>query len=178
MNIRGFQYMYKIIQGIQFKLRVYSRNSILIIKDETSVLTFNNVIEDNQDNSLWLSVLIDQNNFMAAGTKQYQLFEDNNIKQYGALQVVASLLVDPEQDLRGRYAIIVDAIEANLAGIATTAQKHVQAGDKTIDSYSAAQLLSLLSYFKGKLKEQESQEEGSVNPSSDQMLIKYKFTIR
>ena len=166
---------YQIIQGQSFPIRVYSGNSILIMKDDTTVLSFSNVTED-QNNDLWLNILINQDNFISAGIKQYQLFEGNILKQSGSLQVIPSLLVDQNQDMRGRYKVIVDAIEKQLAGVASSAGKRIQVGDKTIDKYSAQELLSLLNYFQGKLDEEESGKD--INTKTDQMIIKYKWTIR
>ena len=167
--------LYKIIQGQNFPVRVYSGNSVLIMKDQTTILTFNYVTED-QNQDLWLNVLIDKDNFISAGLKQYQLFEGNILKESGTLEVVASLNVDATQDLRGRYKIIVDAIQKQIAGVATKGQKHVQVGDKTIDKYSAKQLLELLNYFQGKLAEEES--GNNINPETDQMKMKYVWSWR
>ena len=166
---------YEITQGINFPIHVNSGNSIIVIKSPTSILSFNNVTED-QDNDLWLNVLIDENNYLDGGVYQFQLFENNLLKQQGMLKIIPSLIVNPAQDLRSKYAIIVDAIEAQIAGVATLGQKHVQVNDKTIDKYSAAELLSLLNYFKGKLAEQEAGND--VNPKTDQMRILYKWSIR
>lgn len=168
--------IYKVIQGQVFPIRVYSSNSILIMRDDQSILSFNKVTEDNEGN-LWLNILIDQTNFMEAGTKQFQLFENNQLKQSGVIQVIASLLVNADQKLKSKYQLIVEAIEKQLAGIATLAQKVTKVNDKQIQKYSAAQLLSLLDYFKGKLKEEEGLTEG-VNSATDQMKIKYVFKIR
>lgn len=166
---------YQIIQGIRFPIRVYSGNSILIIKGANSILTFNYVTED-QEHDLWLNVLIDQDNYIAGGIYQFQLFENNLLKQQGMLKVIPSLLVDPEQDLRSKYKIIIEAIQKQLAGVATTAQRHVQVGDKTIDKYNANDLLKLLSYFQGKLDEQEAGND--INAKTDQLKIKYKWSWR
>ena len=76
--------------------------------------------------------------FFIETARNYQLFESNTLKEYGSCQIVPSLLVDPDQDIRGRYAAIVEAIEKQIAGVASTAQKHIQVGDKTIDRYSAS----------------------------------------
>lgn len=167
--------IYKFIQGKEQRIRVYSQNSILILKNAMDILTFNTVVED-EEHALWLTFTIDQNNFIDAGIVQYQLFENNEVKDYGTAQVVASLLIDPNQDLRSRYAIIVEAIEKTLAGIATKGQKRLQVGDKSIDSYSAQELMELLNYFKGKLAEEEAGND--VNPKTDQMKILYKWSIR
>lgn len=145
------------------------------MKDQNTILSFQNSPPE-QNGDIWINVLIDQNNFISAGPKQYQLFEGNLLKESGTLEVVGSLLVDQNQDLRGRYAVIVEAIEKQIAGIASSGQKHIQVGDKTIDKYSATQLLELLNYFQGKLAEEESGT--SINPKSDQMQFLYKWTIR
>lgn len=166
---------YKIVQGQDFGIRVYSGNSIIIIKDQKHIITFNNVTED-QNNDLWLHVLIDKQNFISAGIKQYQLFENNNLKQSGSLQVIPSLLVDPTQQTRSRYAVIVEAIEAMLAGTATRAQREVAVGDKRVGYMSASQLQSILTYFKGKLDEEEA--GNNTNPKTDQLRIKYIWTLR
>lgn len=145
------------------------------MKDQNTILSFQNSPPE-QNGDIWINVLIDQSNFISAGPKQYQLFEGNLLKESGTLEVVGSLLVDQNQDLRGRYAVIVEAIEKQIAGIASSGQKHIQVGDKTIDKYSATQLLELLNYFQGKLAEEESGT--SINPKSDQMQFLYKWTIR
>ena len=165
---------YKFTQGVQEKIRVYDQNAILILKNATNILTFNTVEEQNE--GLWLKFTIDNQNYMEGGLANYQLFQNNTLKEYGSCQIIPSLLVDPNQDIRGRYAAIVEAIEKQIAGVATKAQKHVQVGDKTIDKYSAAQLLELLTYFQGKLAEEES--GSNVNPKSDQMQIKYVWRIK
>ena len=165
---------YKFTQGVEEKIRVYDQNSILILKNSTTILTFNTV--EQQDGELWLKFTIDSQNYMDGGIANYQLFEGNTLKEYGSCQIIPSLLVNPDQQLRGRYKVIVDAIEKQLAGVATSASKRVQVGDKTIDKYSAAQLLELLTYFQGKLAEEESGT--SINPKSDQMQFLYKWTLR
>ena len=165
---------YKFTQGVDEKIRVYDQNSILIIKNTTTILNFNNVEEQNGE--LWLKFTIDNQNYIDGGLANYQLFENNVLKEYGSCQIIPSLLINPEQDIRGRYKTIVDAIEKQLAGVATSANKHIQVGDKTIDKYSASQLLSLLTYFQGKLAEEES--ETNINPKSDQMTFLYKWTLR
>ena len=167
-------------QGVQQRVRVYTSGAILILKNSTTILTFNTVEtvegETEDDNEYWLTFTIDQDNYIEGGIAQYQLFEDNRLKEYGSCNIIPSLLVNPQQDLRGKYKIIVDAIEAMLAGVATKGQKHVQVGDKTIDKYSAYQLLKLLDYFQGKLAEQESGTD--INTKTDQMTILYKWTMR
>lgn len=160
---------YKFTQGVEEKIRVYSSNAILMLKNTTTIVTFNTVVQTNDE--YWLTFTIDEDNFIEGGLANYQLFEDNVLKEYGSCQIIPSLLVDPGQDLRGKYKIIVDAIEAMLAGVATKGQRHVQVGDKTVEKYSAAQLLSLLDYFQGKLTEEESGTD--VNTKTDQLTIKY-----
>lgn len=164
---------YKIIQGQNYPIRVYNANSVLIMKDQLDILQFN---AEETNGQYWINVLIDDSNFISAGLKQYQLFEGGVLKQSGTLEVVGSLLVDSSQDLRGKYKVIVDAIEAQLAGVATKGQKKVQVGDKNIERYSATELLSLLNYFQGKLAEEESGTD--INTKTDQMAIKYVWRIR
>ena len=164
---------YKFTQGVQEKIRVYDQNSILIIKNTSSILTFNNVVEE-QNGDLWLTFTIDQNNYMSGGVANYQLFQNNQLKEYGSCQIIPSLLVNPDQDLRGRYKIIVDAIQAMLAGVATKGQRHIQVGDKTIQRYNTEDLMRLLNYFQGKLYEEEAQS--NVNTKTDQIKIKYVWS--
>lgn len=165
---------YKFTQGVDEKVRVYSDNAILIIKNSTNILTFSNVEEEDGD--LWLKFKIDNQNYIDGGLANYQLFENNTLKEYGNCQIIPSLLINPNQDIRGRYAAIVEAIEKQIAGIASTAQKHIQVGDKTIDRYSASQLMELLNYFQGKLAEEQS--GSTVNKKSDQLKFLYKWTTR
>ena len=113
---------------------------------------------------------------MDGGLANYQLFQNNTLKEYGSCQIIPSLLVNPDQDIRGRYAAIVEAIQKQIAGVATSAQKHIQVGDKTIDRYSASELMELLNYFKGKL--QEEQSGSTVNTKSDQLTFLYQWRVR
>ena len=166
---------YKFTQGVDEKIRVYNQNSILIIKSPETILTFATV-EADSNGDLWLKFKIDSQNYIAGGVANYQLFEDNQLKEYGSCQIIPSLLVNQDQDIRGRYAAIVEAIEKQLAGVASSAGKRIQVGDKTIDKYSASQLLSLLNYFKGKLAEEEAQS--NINPKTDEMTMLYKWTWR
>ena len=161
---------YKFTQGVEEKIRVYSSNAVLILKNTTTVLTFNTV-DNSIEGEYWLTFTIDEENYIEGGIAQYQLFEDNHLKEYGTCQIIPNLLINPQQDLRGKYKQIVDAIQACLAGVATKGQKRVQVGDKNIDKYSAYQLLKLLEYFQGKLAEEESGTD--VNTKTDQLTIKY-----
>lgn len=161
---------YKFTQGVTERIRVYCQESaILILKNTSSIVTFNNVVTEGEEK--WLQFTINQNNFIEGGIAQYQLFEDNQLKDFGSCQIIPSLLIDPQQQLRGRYAVIVEAIQKQIAGVATTAQRRVQVGDKTIDKYTADDLLRLLDYFKGKLAEEESGT--NLNTKTDQLTIKY-----
>lgn len=164
---------YKFTQGMEQRIRVYSNTAVLYLKNTSSVLTFSNVVSDSNDQK-WLTFTIDQDNYMQAGLAQYQLFEGNQLKEYGSCQIIPSLQVNINQDLRSKYAIIVDAIEKTLAGVASKAQKEISISDKKIAYYSATELTTLLTYFKGKLKE----EEGGYDTINNQMRIKYQWRIR
>ena len=167
---------YKFTQGVEEQIRVYTTNAILMLKNPTTILTFNEVTSGATEDEYWLKVKIDNENYIDAGLVQYQLFEDNKLKEYGSCQIIPSLLVNPEQDLRGKYKVIVDAIEAQLAGVATSAQRRVQVNDKSIDKYTADDLLKLLNYFQGKLAEEEAGT--NTNPKTDQLKIKYIWSWR
>lgn len=160
---------YKFQQGVTQRVRVYSQNATLILKNSTTILTFNQV--KTVDGEEWLQFKIDKENFIQGGIANYQLFEGDVLKEYGSCQIIPSLKVDADQQLRGRYKVIVQAIQKQLAGVATSAQKHVQVGDKTIDKYNAYDLMKILDYFKGKLAEEESGKD--INAKTDQLTIKY-----
>ena len=167
-------FKFKFTQGVTQRIRVYSPTATLFLKNPETILIFSNVVTEGEEH--WLEFKIDENNFIGAGICQFQLFEGDQLKEYGSCQIIPSLLVDPQQETRGKYTVIVEAIEAQLAGIATLAQKRVQVNDKTVDKYSAAELLSLLNYFKGKQAEEEAGND--VNPKTDQMQIKYVWRVR
>ena len=165
----------KIVQGVNTPIRAYHQPAVMIIKGQNGVVQFTGET-DSQTGEIWINVNIDQNNYIDAGLAQFQIFQNGELKEYGNVEIVPSLLVNPQQDLRGKYKQIVDAIEATLAGVATKGQKRVQVGDKNIDKYSAYQLLKLLDYFKGKLAEEESGSD--INTKTDEMNIKYVWRIR
>lgn len=163
-------FKYKFVQGKQEKIRVYSPSATLYLKNPESIVIFSTV-DNSTPGEYWLTFTIDKNNFIGAGICQYQLFEGDQLKEYGSCQIVPSLMVDMQQQTRGKYAVIVEAIQAQLAGIATLAQKRVQVNDKSVDKYSTEDLMRLLNYFKGKQAEEEAGND--VNPQTDQMKIKY-----
>ena len=123
-------FKYKFIQGKEEKIRVYNPIAVLYLKNATTVLIFNTVEQEGDE--YWLKFTINEDNFIEAGICQYQLFEGSQLKEYGSCQIVPSLMIDPNQELRSKYAVIVEAIEARLAGTATKAQKDVSVGDKKI----------------------------------------------
>lgn len=164
----------KIVQGVTTPIRAYHEPAIMIIKGKNGIVQFTG--QKNEQDEIWIDVLIDQNNFIEAGLAQFQIFESGDLKSYGNVEIVPSLLVNPDQDLRSKYAIIVDAIEKTLAGVASKAQREISIGDKKIANMSADDLLRLLEYFRGKLAEEEAGTD--VNPKTDQMKIKYIWTMR
>ena len=166
---------YKFIQGNTQHIRVYSENAFTIIKNDTSIQTFNTVIPDDSGNGdYWLQICIDTDHFIEGGLGQYQLFQNNQLKEWGACQIIPNLYLDPNQESRGRYRVIVDAIEARLAGSASKAQRQVKVGDKEIQYMSTSQLLSLLDYFQKKMAE----EEGLLDTTTNQLKIKQVWRLR
>lgn len=167
---------YQITQGIPFQIRVYPKteenNAFIIIRDPQSIVQFTDVVTINEEK--WLTGIITQDNFMSPGIKYFQLFEDNLIKEEGNLLVKVNLSIDTTQDYRSKYAVIVEAIEAMIAGTASRAQKTVKVGDKEIQYMSFSELKAILDYFKGKLKEQED----GYDTVNNQMHQKYVFRIR
>lgn len=166
---------YQFVQGNTEHIRVYSNNAFIIIKNDTSIQTFNTVIPDESGNGdYWLQVCIDLEHFIEGGLAQYQLFQGDQLKEWGPCQIIPNLYLDPNQESKGKYRIIVQAIEAKLAGTASRAQRQVKVGDKEIQYMSASQLFGLLDYFKKKMNE----EEGLIDPATNQLKIKYQWRIR
>ena len=166
---------YKFIQGNNEQIRVYSENAFIIIKNDTSIQTFNTVVPDDSGNGdYWLQFCIDTEHFIEGGLAQYQIFQNNQLKEWGTCQIIPNLYLDPNQESRGKYKIIVDAIEAKLAGTATRAQRTVKVNDKEIQYMSASELMALLDYFRKKLAE----EEGQVDTATNELKIKQVWRIR
>lgn len=164
---------YKFVQGNDQKIRVYSLSSFIIIKNDSSIQTFNNVITDDQGN-YWLDFCIDMEHFIEAGIAQYQIFQNNQLKQWGACQIIPNLALDPNQESRSKYRIIVDAIEAKIAGTATKAQRTVKVADKEIQYMSGSELMAYLDYFKKKMAE----EQGQVDTATNELKIKRIWRLR
>ena len=166
---------YRFIQGNTEQIRVYSSNAFIIIKNDTSIQTFNTLVPDESGNGdYWLQVCIDLEHFIEGGIAQYQLFQNDQLKEWGPCQIIPNLYLDPNQESRGKYRIIVEAIEAKLAGSATRAQRQVKVADKEIQYMSTSQLLALLDYFRKKMAE----EEGQLDTATNQLKIKYDWRIR
>ena len=73
----------------------------------------------------------------------------------------------------GHWETILDAVEATLAGKATTAQSSISVGDKSISYMSVSELMSLREFAKEKIAE----ENGKFVAGRGAKII-YKWTMR
>lgn len=88
----------------------------------------------------------------------YQIIDDTGLLEEGVFKVKANLLYSSTTD--SYWAQVVKACEAKLAGRAEELIYSVSVGDKHINYLSSDECLKLLNFAKGKLDEEEAEEEG------------------
>lgn len=88
----------------------------------------------------------------------YQIIDDTGLVEEGIFKVKANLLYSSTTE--SYWAQVVKACEAKLAGRAEELVFSISVGDKHINYLSIDETLKLLNFAKGKLLEEEAEEEG------------------
>lgn len=149
--------MIEITQGYDFSLLV-PEESTLIIKGENIKYIINSIQEEDKWN-LFAPASI-TSGFIPGNNYTGQILGINSILSTDTVKIIQNLaFVDADSDIRSKNEMILEAIEAKLAGKATSDQNKIICGDKTIEYMSINELLRLRDYFKVKV----DQENGKTN---------------
>ena len=145
--------MIKFTKGFVFRYRVKSSSSKLIIKGCNVKYTCENVVE--KDNSFYIEEPADVTKKWDAGVFKYQILNDEGIEDEGEIQILQNFsLMDEDESVRSHWEVVLDAVEATLAGKATNSQTNISVGDKSIGYMSVSELLELREFAKEKIAEE------------------------
>ena len=162
----------KITQGFIFRRLVQTVTTKLILLNDTEKHVVDNVIEEG--GSLYLTATAEETATWSVGKYQYQLQDIDGIVEHGEAYVLVNFALDSaDASYKSRWQIVLEAVDATLAGKATTAQQSVTIGDKSITSMNVTELLKLRDFIKARLAE-EAKEKGEeyINPN-DEKRIKF-----
>ena len=145
--------MIKFTKGFLFRYRVKTPSSKIIIKGDNVKYIFENVVE--KDNSFYIEEPTDATKNLETGVFKYQILNDEYVEDSGDIEILPNFaLMDENESVRGHWELVLEAIEATLAGKATQAQTNISVGDKSIGYMSVSELLELRSFAKEKIAEE------------------------
>ena len=165
--------MIKATQGFKFKYIVKSLSSKLVIKGDSIKIVLDTIEEEAGIYSLNASA--EETSSWKPGEYKYQLINDDGIEEAGEFIVLQNYaLTDEYETVKTRNEILLEAIEAQIAGKATSAQQSMTVGDKSISYCTIDELFTLKSYFEKKVAE----EQGESVVEGNELKIKYKWGLR
>ena len=143
----------KIVKGFLFRYRVKTPSSKIIIKGDFVKYTCENVVE--KDNSFYIEEPSEVTKNWSVGKFKFQILNDEGIEDSGDIEILPNFaLMDEDESVRGHWEVVLDAVEATLAGKATNSQTNISVGDKSIGYMSVSELLELRSFAKEKIAEE------------------------
>lgn len=167
----------KITQGFVFKRLVQTTTTKMILLNDTEKHVIDTVVQEGD--SLYLIATAEETALWSVGKYSYQIQDTEGIIESGDAYVLVNFALDSATDsYKSRWQIVLEAVDATLAGRATSAQQSVTIGDKSIQSMSVEQLLKLRDFIKARLAEEAAAKgEEYINPN-DEHRIKYFWRAR
>ena len=164
--------MIKITRGFLLRYRVKTHNSKLIIKGDFAKYTCENVVE--KDNIFYIEESAEVTKNWIVGKFKYQILNDEGIEDSGDIEILPNFaLMDEDESVRSHWEVVLDAIEATLAGKSTQAQTKIYGGNKKIGYMSVSELLELREKKKKKIG-----EENGKFVSGNGAKILHKWVMR
>ena len=146
--------MIKITRGFLFTYRVKTQTSKLIIKGDYVKYTCENIVQ--KDNSFYIEEPSEVTKNWSVGKFKYQILNNEGVEDSGDIEILPNFaLMDEDESVRGHWEVVLDAVEATLAGKATAAQASISVGDKSISYMSVSELMSLREFAKEKIAEEK-----------------------
>ena len=143
----------KIVKGFLFRRKVKTPSSKIIIKGDFAKYTCENVVE--KDNSFYIEEPADVTKNWSVGKFKFQILNDEGIEDSGDIEILPNFaLMDEDESVKSHWEVVLEAIEATLAGKATQAQTNISVGDKSIGYMSVSELLELREFAKEKIGEE------------------------
>ena len=144
----------KIVKGFLFRYRVKTHNSKLVIKGDFVKYTCENVVE--KDDGFYIEEPSEVTKNWSVGKFKYQILNNEGVEEEGEIQILQNFaLMDEDESVKSHWEVVLEAIEATLAGKATAAQSSISVGDKSISYMSVSELMSLREFAKEKIAEEQ-----------------------
>ena len=145
--------MIKIVKGFLFRWKVKTPTSKMIIKGDNLKYTCETVV--STDDEFYIEEPSDVTKTWDVGKFKYQILNDEGIEDSGDIEILQNFsLMDESECVRSHWEVVLEAIEATLAGKATAAQSSISVGDKSISYMSVSELMSLREFAKEKIAEE------------------------
>ena len=146
--------MIKITRGFLFRYRVKTHSSKLVIKGDNVKYMCENVI--SSDDGFYIEEPAEVTKNWSVGKFKYQILNNEGVEEEGEIQILQNFaLMDEDESVKSHWEVILEAIEATLAGKATAAQSSISVGDKSISYMSVSELMSLREFAKEKIAEEQ-----------------------
>ena len=146
--------MIKFTKGFVFRYRVKSSSSKLIIKGDFEKYTCENIVQ--KDDGFYIEEPSEVTKNWSVGKFKYQILNDEGIEDSGDIEILPNFaLMDEDESVKSHWEVVLDAVEATLAGKATQAQTNISVGDKSIGYMSVSELLELREFAKEKIAEEK-----------------------
>ena len=114
----------KIVKGFLFRYRVKTHNSKLIIKGDFAKYTCENIVQ--KDDGFYIEEPSEVTKNWSVGKFKFQILNDEGIEDSGDIEILPNFaLMDEDESVRSHWEVVLDAIEATLAGKATSAQTNI-----------------------------------------------------
>ena len=164
--------MIKFTKGFIFRHRVKTPTSKMIIKGDFVKYTCENVV--SSDDGFYITTSADVTKTWDVGKFKFQILNDEGIEDSGDIEILPNFaLMDENESASGHWEVVLDAVEATLAGKATAAQSSISVGDKSISYMSVSELMSLREFAKEKIAE----EKGKFVPGKGAKIL-HKWVMR
>ena len=145
--------MIKFTKGFVLRYRVKTPSSKMIIKGDNLKYTCENVVE--KDNSFYIEEPSEVTKNWSVGKFKYQILNDEGVEDSGDIEILPNFaLMDEDESVKSHWEVVLDAVEATLAGKATNSQTNISVGDKSIGYMSVSELLELRAFAKEKIAEE------------------------
>jgi len=160
-----------ITQGFQLKYEVPTSDSQFIMKNDSSKVVIAATAEDGH---FYIIVEGTITKDWVPGLYKYQIINSTGIIEDAQITVLVNFLYLEDSDsVKTHNEIILEAIEAQLEGRATSNQASMSVGDKSISYCSLNELLNLREYFKAKVDIEKGKKPDILGKT-----LKYTWNLR
>lgn len=161
----------EITRGFKFQIEVKNNSCKLILKSDSQKLNITTIT--SKDGKFYLTSSADDTKKYRAGDYKYQILDADGIVEQGNAVVKQNFaLTDQNESVKTKSQVILEAIEAQISGIATNAQSSIHVGDKSISYMTFDELMKARQFFRKKVSEQKKQ---FINGNEGR--IKYKWSL-